>query len=186
MLDSGVVSLQELTARFCHQCPDGYFVTFKGAAVRNRPDGPVFLVEHGQLLQAEYVRDHYMDEPPPSLDTDDYGPSDGAGAAGDLPPDPNTGPPAARNRSRSPRPGPHATGDNAPPGGTQTAGPCRSDQALADTPADSLLASPGTMAGVPYPASSGLPSWDTNRIPGAGVHTSFLRTNRCFSNGRCG
>ena len=34
------VSLHELTARFCRQCPDGYLISFTGATVRNRPSLP--------------------------------------------------------------------------------------------------------------------------------------------------
>ena len=98
------VSLHELTARFCRQCPDGHFISFTGATVRNRPDGPVFLVEHGHLLSATFVQDGFREDPEPSIDDEDSlhpRPWPRPDSSEDRGSDRAQG----RPRSRSPRPG---------------------------------------------------------------------------------
>ena len=119
ILDHPHVSVQRLADEYYEHCPADHIVSIRGAAVENRPDGPVLLISSGQVLTIEFIEDLLPDNdedpdmrPPGDTGQDTSGPGSGSGDHHHWTPGPVSGPPRhaaantgapCRNRSRSPR-----------------------------------------------------------------------------------
>ena len=122
VLEHPFVPVQSLANEYYEHCPPDHIVSIRGAAVENRPDGPVLLISSGQVLTIEFIEDLRPDvdddpdmHPPGDPGRDDCGPE--GGPDGHRPQTTGTSPgqqPSVtaaaditnRNRSRSPRQAP--------------------------------------------------------------------------------
>ena len=81
VLEHPFVPVQSLANEYYEHCPPDHIVSIRGAAVENRPDGPVLLISSGQVLTIEFIEDLRPDvdddpdmHPPGGPGRDDSGP----------------------------------------------------------------------------------------------------------------